>query len=240
MDRRKIGTDDAVFMQQVKRTDAGLSPAHLDLARLFRDVYMNDARKVCKNPPPFRRDGPYRVRSQPDRKRAASFLREPNHGFQGFVGRGTPKPALFFAERNADPPSPVGNPQQYKPNAYILRGRRDCQRKFIGILVRVPGRLMVQVVELAHGRHAGLEHLQKRQPGNLENALWVQAVGHAVHGLPPPPEVVRTRTTTLNMPAKRTLKGMRMGVYHPGDDNPPRQAGHLSRGDSLARLGGTT
>ena len=71
-----------------------------------------------------------------------------------------------------------------------LRRGDDAPRQLGGIRVRLAGRIVMDVVELADRRVARLRHLDVRLRGDRLERVGVDAIEERVHRLPPGPEAV--------------------------------------------------
>ena len=105
----------------------------------------------------------------------------------------------------------------------LCRGQA-AEREFGRIGIGRPVRLVMQVLELAHHREAGLQHLDIELGGNGLEVFRTQLEGEAVHGFPPGPETVSTRTGLLGQAQHEALMGVGM---HIGD------RGHRDAADLL-------
>ena len=94
---------------------------------------------------------------------------------------------------------------------------------------------MVHVVELRHGRVAGLGHLDVGLRGDRLERIGVDAIEEPVHRLAPRPEaVVVARLDAPGAPRERALERVRMQVRHRRHDRPAQDLAVLAaraRGD---------
>ncbi len=104
--------------------------------------------------------------------------------------------------------------QQRQPDARALGGGHDACARLgdIGIVGTIG--CMMQVVELADAREAGLQHLYV-EPGSDRFDILRSHLGEkAVHHLPPCPEAVVLRPTPLHEPRHGALEGVAVQVRH--------------------------
>ena len=85
--------------------------------------------------------------------------------------------------------------------------------------------VVVQIVELADGGEAGLQHFQIGEGGDRLDVVGRKALQEVVHHLAPGPEAVGGRTAPLGEPGHAALEGVAMQV---------RQAGNGDAGDAIS------
>ena len=112
-----------------------------------------------------------------------------------------PAPQVAGVEQGEPDPGPAGRLGQRLPH-------------LVGVGVGPAGRVVVQVVELAHGGDPGQRHLGVGGGGQLQVAVRVEDRGDLVHQLPPAPEVP---PAAMGAPAQRPVEGVRVAVGQPGD-----------------------
>ena len=115
--------------------------------------------------------------------------------------------------------------QQREADAGLRAGRGDTLRHFAGIGVGPAVNVVVQIMELADGREAGLQHFHIGEGGDRLDVVGRKALKEAVHHLAPGPEAVGGRTAALGEPGHAALKGVAMQV---------RQAGHGNAGNAIS------
>uniref|UniRef100_A0A0S6YZH3 Uncharacterized protein n=1 Tax=Mizugakiibacter sediminis TaxID=1475481 RepID=A0A0S6YZH3_9GAMM len=139
--------------------------------------------------------------------------------------------------------------QQGEADAGLARGLDERQRHRLGRRVGAAVGAVVQVVELAHLRVAGLEHLRVELRGDRAQLVGADAAGEGVHGLAPTPEAVVVAAAALGQPGHRALEGVRMQVGHARQHEAAERgavgvrasgfdAGEAAVGDFEARVGG--
>jgi hypothetical protein len=119
----------------------------------------------------------------------------------------------------------VEDRQQGQPDAGRAGRRRDALRRLGDVLVRPPVRGMVQVVELADRREAGLQHLGEGEGRDGLDGVGVEAVEEAVHDLAPGPEAVGRGAAALGQARHAALEAVAVQVGQAGH----RRAGKARR-----------
>ena len=114
--------------------------------------------------------------------------------------------------------------QQRHADAAFARGLDQRQRHRRRVGIRLAVGLVMQVMELAHLRVAGLEHLHVQLRGDRAQLVRPDAAGKRVHRLAPGPEAVFLRRSgrirvgrgraPFGQARHRTLERMRMQVRH--------------------------
>ncbi len=214
------------------------APRHavFDLARLLRHVHVHGRGGVDRRQPG------QRVAHRLGRHRAQGMQREAHaHGvavviaqrprdLEQRVGPGDEAALAVGGRGAAEAALLIQHRQQREANAGALRGADDDtrQRRAVGVGPAID--VVVQVVELADRRVAGLEHLDEEIRRNRVEIFRRDRIGHAVHPVAPAPEAVIRRAAELGQPGKRPLKRVRVQVRHPGQHRP----GRASHAGSLA------
>ena len=98
-------------------------------------------------------------------------------------------------------------------------GRGDALRHFTGIGVGPAVDVVVQIMELADGGEAGLQHFHIGERGDGLDVVGRKALKEAVHHLAPGPEAVGGRTAALGEPGHAALEGVAMQVGKTGNGN---------------------
>ena len=110
--------------------------------------------------------------------------------------------------------------QQREPDARGSRGIDQRLGHRALLRIRRAVRLVVQVVKLAHGGIAGLEHVRIALRRDGIQALGRHAAGVLVHGLAPGPEAVALgslRPAPLRQPGHRALERVTVYIRHAGN-----------------------
>jgi len=111
------------------------------------------------------------------------------------------------------PAGQVARVEERDPQARLGRRLEQGAAHGVPVRVRVPARLVMQVVELAHAAHPGQRHLGVDRPGQPEVAVRVEPGRDGVHALAPGPERAAVR---LGGGPQRPVKGVRVSVGEAG------------------------
>ena len=126
---------------------------------------------------------------------------------------GTQRPAVATAEL-------IVHRQQRQADPGPCGGGGDPLRHLREIVVRLPPRLMMKVVEFDIGGVTGLQHLHLHEGGDRFDMLRRQFVEEAEHQLPPSPEgVAGVRAAPLRQARHRPLERMAVGVGRSGQED---------------------
>ena len=119
--------------------------------------------------------------------------------------------------RAAEPAMDIKSGQQRQPDAGRVRRRRDARRHLAEVGVRPPVDVVMQVVEFADRREAGLEHLHVGERRDRLDVVGRQLAEEAVHHLAPGPEAVMRRASLLGESRHAALERVAVQVRHAGD-----------------------
>ena len=114
----------------------------------------------------------------------------------------------------------VEDGQQRQADAGGRSSSHDAPGHFGGIVVGLASRIMVEVVELAQRREAGLQHLRTDQRPDRLDIVGRQPVEESVHGLTPCPETVGAFATLFGQAGHGALKGVAVEIGYAGHHDP--------------------
>jgi hypothetical protein len=106
------------------------------------------------------------------------------------VGAGDEPALAVGGRRAAEAALLIQHRQHREADAGTRRRGGDDTRQQGAVGVRPAIDVVVQVVELAHRRVAGLEHLDEEVRRNRLEVVGRDRIGHAVHPVAPAPEAV--------------------------------------------------
>ena len=191
-------------------------------------------------------DGAKRVRRNPD----------PNLVRSGMLGAQSQNQVQKRLRIMAKPPLALGRRFRAKAALGIEHGQqgqpdsgRDCRGRdpirHLGLLgIETAVGLMMQIMELAHARVAGFQHLRVEQARYRLHLGRCKAFDKAVHHVPPGPEILAFgRSTGLRQPDHGALEGMTVQIGHPRQHRPRqlhgsrRRALRVHAGQESSRIG---
>src|SRR5918994_2264638 len=189
MDDHGAGAEKAGLGQEPNRAHPVLSLALLDLARLLAGVDVEGqlvavgVNAYLLQPPS--RHGPDAVSGDPDLEERSPLLRPPPERLHPF--QETP---YLRVPKTGDAAPGVADREENEPYARFLCGHRCRFSERVRVLVGLPIRAVVDVVELGDARVAAREHLAVAVPAHLADGAGIEALRQGVHPLSPGPEIV--------------------------------------------------
>jgi hypothetical protein len=230
-----LRVDPGVLQQPFDRARAAPGDAIVDFLVLFRGVDMDwcadelGARERDDLGELMRRD-----RSEAVRRHADDLTFLPRQlSDQPQKAAGVVDKAPLCRERRCAAEIRVRIKDRQQRQANARRGR--CSANPLGHLPRVgvgsSGGIVIQIVKFADARIAGFQQfdVELRRDGLL--FVGPDPLEEAIHFRAPRPEVVRGGSSAFGESRKRPLKGMRMDVWHAGDERPLYALGVRRRGE---------
>src|SRR6478736_2496197 len=189
------GRADAVGEVALGRRAAVEALAGEVLARLLRQVHVQRpvvaARDLAHQSEIVARHGTHRVHGRADPH--GLVVGQPGHPLGPRLGRSVGEPLLHLVQGDVaareEPAGEVAGVEQRDPDADLARRADQRLTHDVRVVVAPTAGRVVHVVELAHGRVPGEQHLGEDRLGERVVGLRVEAVGHGIHRVAPRPEV---------------------------------------------------
>ena len=126
-----------------------------------------------------------------------------------------------------------------EPDSCGLRCRHDLMRHLSRVVVRHAFRSVMQVVELAHGRIAGFQHIGVEPGSDGLQRFRVDAIDESIHHVAPRPEIIASGTRAFRPARQRALETVRVKIGHAGYDGSGGALGAEFRRPALDADNGT-
>ena len=216
VDQAPAPIDGGLVEQPVDRAPPAPGAAVRDLLDLLGDVDVDRAvrRHRQQRVDLVGRDGAQTVRGDADRG-AVGRARQPSAGGEqcGETVEIAGEAALGLGRRGAaEVAMRVEHRQQGEADAARRRRRGDAHRHLRSVGIGAPVRRVVEVVELADAREAGLQHLDVEQGRDRLHLVGRHGVGEAVHGVAPAPEAVGPAAAPLGEAGHAALERVAVQV----------------------------
>ena len=101
----------------------------------------------------------------------------------------------------------------------VVGGCRDARGHLGDVGIGLPVRVVVEVVELADAREAGLQHLDIELGGDRLDLLGRHRQREAVHHLAPGPEAVGAGAARFGQARHAALEGVAVQIGHAGQQD---------------------